>query len=64
MATIDSNPGKSRNKEGSGEKKPYERPAIIFEGIITTRAGSPFDPLTGGGDDNAVDPADLFGNGN
>jgi hypothetical protein len=37
----------------------YEVPAIIYEGTITTRAGSP----TGGGDGGAgVDPADLFGN--
>ncbi len=38
---------------------PYEAPAVIYEGLITTRAGTP----TGStGSDNAVDPADLFGN--
>ena len=36
----------------------YEVPAVIYEGVITTRAGSP----TGSADDSrAVDPADLFG---
>ena len=38
----------------------YEQPAIIYDGSITTRAGSPL----GGGDGNGadgVDPADLFG---
>ena len=37
-----------------------EEPAIIYDGSITTRAGSPL----GGGDGNGangVDPADLFG---
>lgn len=34
----------------------YEAPAIIYEGTITTRAGTP----TGSGD-SGVDPADLFG---
>ena len=37
----------------------YEAPAVIYEGMITTRAGTP----TGNPDgDRAVDPADLFGN--
>ncbi len=37
-------------------KKPYERPAVIYQDVIKTRAGSPV------GDDNAVDPkaADPF----
>lgn len=39
----------------------YEVPAIIYEGTITTRAGS---PLGGGDGDAGVDPADLFGNNN
>ena len=34
----------------------YEAPAIIFEGRITTRAGT-----TLGNPDTDVDPADLFG---
>ena len=35
----------------------YEAPAIIFEGAISTRAGSPLGS-TAGVDD--IDPADLF----
>ena len=38
------------------ERVPYEAPAIIYEGQITTRAGTPL-PESGG-----MDPADLFGN--
>lgn len=35
----------------------YETPAIIYEGVITTRAGSPVnDP-----DKSGIDPADIFG---
>lgn len=57
-------------KDGIGEKeqreqKPYEPPAIIHEGIISTRAGSPGNGLVGGSPDGTlVDPADLFGDGN
>ncbi|MCA9873231.1 MAG: hypothetical protein KC441_06240 [Anaerolineales bacterium] len=40
--------------------KPYEAPAVIYEGLITTRAGTPTG--SGASSDNAVDPADLFGN--
>jgi hypothetical protein len=40
------------------EKAVYEMPAIVYEASITTRAGTPF--LTG--DNENVDPADLFGN--
>ena len=31
------------------ERAPYEPPSIIYEGVITIRAGSPFapDPFTG-----------------
>jgi hypothetical protein len=36
----------------------YASPAIIYEGTISTRAGS---PITSGSPDG-VDPADLFGN--
>lgn len=39
-------------------QRTYEVPAIIYEGTITTRAGSP----TGGDGGNGLDPADLFGN--
>jgi hypothetical protein len=38
------------------ERLPYEAPVIIYEGELTTRAGS---PPTGVGLD--VDPAKLFG---
>ena len=39
--------------------KAYEAPAVIYDGVISTRAGS---PLGGGSDNNAdgVDPANLF----
>ena len=38
---------------------PYTPPAVIYDGAITTRAGSP--PGSGNGDGaNGVDPADLF----
>jgi hypothetical protein len=39
------------------EKQAYEAPVVIYEGLITTRAGSPV-----GGGDRSVDPADLFRN--
>ncbi len=40
------------------ERADYEAPAIIYEGLISTRAGSVI--LNGGGAEGA-DPADLFG---
>jgi hypothetical protein len=44
----------------SDDRTPYEPPAIIYKGKISTRAGSPvFAP---DGDTTVVDPADLFGN--
>ena len=52
-----------REKKRQREKKPYTPPATIYEGIISTRAGTPFG-LAGEGAEQAVDPADLFGNGN
>jgi hypothetical protein len=39
-------------------KQTYEVPQIIYEGIMTTRAGSPFGRGEG---ESGVDPADLFG---
>lgn len=39
-------------------KPEYEAPAVIYEGFITTRAGTPVS-LTG--NDTGVDPTDLFG---
>ncbi len=35
----------------------YESPAVVYEGKISTRAGSPLGPSGSDG----VDPADLFG---
>lgn len=39
-------------------KPVYEPPQIIYEGLVTTRAGTPEPPRPG---DGGVDPADLFG---
>ena len=39
-------------------EKRYEAPAVIYEGAISTRAGSPLGNPTGSDD---IDPADLFG---
>lgn len=36
----------------------YEAPAIIYDGVISTRAGSPIGTGIDGTD--GVDPADLF----
>lgn len=44
-------------QEERPERIPYEAPTIIYEGQITTRAGTPEGSNQGG-----VDPADLFGN--
>jgi hypothetical protein len=49
---------KNQDKEHVQTKKAYESPAIVYESLITTRAGTPFIVP----DDNQVDPADLFGN--
>ena len=38
----------------------YEAPAIIYDGVIRTRAGSPAGFQRGTGQ-RGVDPADLFG---
>jgi hypothetical protein len=37
----------------------YEAPSIIYDGVISTRAGSPIGGSGGDGADG-VDPADLF----
>jgi hypothetical protein len=57
--------GPAETKQDADEKKkrkrvPYEKPAIIYESVITTRAGS---GITGAPEDEggAADPADLFG---
>ena len=61
MATFGQAKGSTEIKEKQ-EKKPYEPPAIIYEGIITTRAGSPASLLEES-KEGGIDPADLFGNG-
>jgi hypothetical protein len=40
------------------EREPYEKPKIIYEGQITTAAGSPFEPSQPSGSD--ADPANIF----
>lgn len=48
-----------QNKQQSPEERlVYESPAVIHESLITTRAGTAFDSYQ---DNDAVDPADLFG---
>lgn len=52
----------STGTEKSSERVPYETPAIIYEGLITTRA----DVSDGGGQapsdvDSQANPADIFG---
>ena len=48
----------AENKEDT-VRAPYETPAIIYEGLITTRSGCRVVP--GGGE--SPDPADIFGGG-
>ena len=40
------------------DRAPYESPAIIYEGLITTRAASRTEPDNG--PDGSLDPADIF----
>lgn len=48
-----------RETPAQEERITYEAPAIIYEGKITTRAGT---PTTGGNNLSPnIDPADLFG---
>lgn len=49
-------PEKKRSEEK--ERATYEAPAIIYEGAISTRAGTPLGNQPGG---EGIDPADLFG---
>lgn len=53
--------GQNRETKG-GQRLRYETPAVIYESVITTRAGSPLS-ITDDPDPSGVDPADLFGNG-
>ncbi len=43
--------------ESHNEQQVYEAPAIIYEGAIGTRAGSPLGGTTGV---DGIDPGDLF----
>lgn len=45
----------------STDRAPYESPAIVYEGLITTRAGTP-DPGSVGdaAGDAGIDAADIF----
>ncbi len=43
----------------SETKRTYEPPAIIYKGVVSTRAGSPISVPNN--DPTGVDPADLFG---
>ena len=49
---------KAEEVEQKVKRAAYETPAIVYEGFITTRAGS---PINRGGADPSADPADLFG---
>jgi hypothetical protein len=44
-------------KEVKTETQPYEPPQIIYEGQISTRAGSPLGNPSGV---DGIDPGDLF----
>ncbi len=53
---------KTRQNDSGAKRAPYEAPAIIYEGLITTRAGSvPEAPEKDGGGGGAADPAQIFG---
>jgi hypothetical protein len=45
-------------KKKRPDRAPYESPAIIYEGLITTRAASRTEPDNGPG--GSLDPADIF----
>lgn len=48
----------SVDRKKTAEREPYEKPQIIYEGLITTAAGSPIR----NSEPNGVgpDPADIF----
>lgn len=47
-----------KSPQDSADRLPYEAPSIIYEGELTTRAGTDPQPITGNYD---VDPSKLFG---
>jgi hypothetical protein len=56
------NTAQSGNSVVGIKRAPYEAPAIIYEGLITTRAGSvPQRPESDGGSGGGADPANIFG---
>lgn len=58
MKLLEESPAQNPKHE---KRTQYEAPAIIYESLIATRAGTP----TGSGETNpsGVDPSDLFGGG-
>ena len=48
----------SKDSDNNARHIVYQPPAIIYEGEISTRAGSPLSDSSG---HDALDPADLFG---
>lgn len=56
MAQDKAEPQAQEKQAGKG----YQAPAVIYDGVISTRAGSPttFAPEKAG---QSIDPADLFG---
>jgi hypothetical protein len=58
MYSAESQPDQDAKQEK--KRLPYEPPAIIYEGIISTRAGSSY-PSAPSDSGDGVDPADLFG---
>ena len=57
MGNAKSNQPTTKKKKQT-DRAPYETPAIIYEGLITTRAASRTDPDNG--PDGSLDPADIF----
>jgi hypothetical protein len=45
-------------------KKPYEKPAVIYQDVLKTRAGSPFrsEPKPSDPSADPFDPSQIFGN--
>jgi len=52
----------SEQIQSSTKREPYEAPAIIYEGLITTRSGSPIGSPNNNSD--GVDPANIFSGNN
>lgn len=54
-------PENRQEQEVNVEERVYEAPAVIYEGKISTRAGSPTS-VDDGASGHVIDPSDLFGN--